>query len=422
MVRPILSSLLALAVAPLASGQVQIGDVLVVRYDGQANHHRADGSLVRTLTASGFYWGGSFLPDGDILVVRAGSVAGLMLFDGDTGAVLFDVDVPIPTPWFAHTAERLRNGEYVFDHGGPGALRLDASGTVIGSVQLAGQLLRHGSTLDGNGDFWLTSGGSASLSTILRCDQSLQIASQFFVPHAAGDLDVAPDGTLWVTDTAGSRVRHLQADGTPISAFDIPPSTLYSLHNLALTVDGSLLIAHYGSSELSRYSQAGALLGAFSIEPAGGLVCSIDVAFGTASQGSTECEPAVANSTGRPGQLQAFGSTFVSDATLRLLATDLPPSQFGVLLHSLSPSFVPMARGSQGTLCLAGPVGRQAALVGPTDLNGTLERTIDITALPMPAGFVAVAPGETWRFQMWYRDSNPASTSNFTTVSALHFR
>ena len=112
----------------------------------------------------------------------------------------------------------------------------------------------------------------------------------------------------------------------------------------------------------------------------------------------------------------------MSDSTLRLLATDIPPGRFGVLLHSLSPAFVPMARGSQGTLCLGGPVGRQFALVGPSAPNGTIERIVDLTALPMPTGSVAVAPGETWRFQMWYRDSNPGPTSNFTTVTAVLFR
>lgn len=36
-----------------------------------------------------------------------------------------------------------------------------------------------------------------------------------------------------------------------------------------------------------------------------------------------------------------------------------------------------------------------------------------------PTGSTAVLTGETWRFQAWYRDANPASTTNFSGSVAV---
>lgn len=45
---------------------------------------------------------------------------------------------------------------------------------------------------------------------------------------------------------------------------------------------------------------------------------------------------------------------------------------------------------------------------------------VDLGALPQPNGSVAATPGESWSFQLWYRDANPLPTSNFSTaVTAL---
>ena len=48
---------------------------------------------------------------------------------------------------------------------------------------------------------------------------------------------------------------------------------------------------------------------------------------------------------------------------------------------------------------------------------------IDLTQIPEPPSPpTQVVAGETWHFQCWYRDANPASTSNFTDALALTFR
>jgi hypothetical protein len=89
--------------------------------------------------------------------------------------------------------------------------------------------------------------------------------------------------------------------------------------------------------------------------------------------------------------------------------------------------------GSQGVLCLGGSVGRFNQLVGQADAAGTYtictqgcapQRTFSLNQIPQPTGAVAVAAGETWRFQCWFRDSQPGGppTSNFTHARQLTFQ
>jgi hypothetical protein len=140
------------------------------------------------------------------------------------------------------------------------------------------------------------------------------------------------------------------------------------------------------------------------------------------SVGASLCSNAVPNSTNYSGMLSAGGSAFVAANNLRLNANCLPLNSSGYFLTSQTNGFAPNAGGSQGNLCIAGgPIGRY---VGPGQvLNsgsaGSFSLPIDLTQHPTPLGFVAVAPGETWNFQCWYRDTG--STSNFTDALQVMF-
>jgi hypothetical protein len=141
--------------------------------------------------------------------------------------------------------------------------------------------------------------------------------------------------------------------------------------------------------------------------------------------GVNYCGPAVPNSTGFGGQMSAVGSTSVAANDLRLIARRLPIGSAGFFLTSPSNGFVPLAGGAQGNLCIAGPsIGRY---VGPgqvknTGFSNTFSLVVDLTQHPTPMGTVAVAPGETWNFQAWYRDANPVPTSNFTDALQVMFQ
>ena len=48
---------------------------------------------------------------------------------------------------------------------------------------------------------------------------------------------------------------------------------------------------------------------------------------------------------------------------------------------------------------------------------------VDLMALPQPGGAVSASPGETWRFQVWFRDLDATGgTSNLSTVVAVTMR
>jgi len=137
---------------------------------------------------------------------------------------------------------------------------------------------------------------------------------------------------------------------------------------------------------------------------------------GSSQLGTNYCSPAVANSTGAPGVMSASGSTDVAANTLNLTASDLPANRFGYFLTSTQQGDKPMFKGSKGTLCLSPPIGRFAAQVQNSGAAGQISIPVDLTAIPMLG---AVAPGDTYNFQCWYRDAG--GTSNFTDGLAIQF-
>lgn len=119
------------------------------------------------------------------------------------------------------------------------------------------------------------------------------------------------------------------------------------------------------------------------------------------------CGPAPVNSTGQPGVMSASGSQLASANDLTLVASDLPPNQFGIFLTSRTRGFVPGVGGtSNGNLCLTGNIGRFVGpgQILPTGVVGSFSLAVDLTALPQGSGTVAAVAGDTWDFQAWYRD------------------
>lgn len=135
--------------------------------------------------------------------------------------------------------------------------------------------------------------------------------------------------------------------------------------------------------------------------------------------GTIYCSPNSANSTGQPGEIHAHGSNEVADDDLHLEAHQLPLNKFGYFLVSMSQGFVINAGGSDGNLCLGGTIGRFNSQVQNSGATGEFDLPVDLGNLP--TGLGAVQPGDTWHFQCWYRDNNPASTSNFTDAVSIDF-
>ena len=123
--------------------------------------------------------------------------------------------------------------------------------------------------------------------------------------------------------------------------------------------------------------------------------------------------------------MSALGSLAVSDNDVQLNGSGMPAFSFAFFITSQVQGFAMNPGGSEGNICLGGSIGRY---VGPgqiqqTGTGGAVALGIDLTQVPQPLGFVSAAPGETWNFQAWYRDTNAmGATSNFTDGLSITFQ
>lgn len=137
--------------------------------------------------------------------------------------------------------------------------------------------------------------------------------------------------------------------------------------------------------------------------------------FNPAPIGTNYCT-AAPNSSGNVGVIRASGSVIVFQQDLFLSVSGLPNNQFGIFLVAPQQDFVPgSAFGSDGNLCLGGPIGRFNL---PNQIQGSgsagqFNLTVDTQAIPTPTAFVPILQGQTWNFQAWFRDATPAG-SNFS--------
>lgn len=125
------------------------------------------------------------------------------------------------------------------------------------------------------------------------------------------------------------------------------------------------------------------------------------------------------NSTGSPAYLTATGDPRVSQNDLDLHCVDLPPGQFGYFLMSITQDFKPLVGGSQGNLCLGGNLLRFSSNILQAAADGSVDFAPDLLNLP---GGTTILPGERWNFQLWFRDANPTSTSNFSNGVEILFQ
>lgn len=137
------------------------------------------------------------------------------------------------------------------------------------------------------------------------------------------------------------------------------------------------------------------------------------IGFGVAACAGT------VNGGGSIGRTFATGSPVVQDNNLTLAAIDVTPNQFGIFVASREVGFTPVAGG---LLCLGGSLGR---LIGPGQIqnsgtDGRFSIPLDLNQIPEGSAFAAAQPGETWRFQCWFRDS-PAE-ANFGTATEVQFQ
>ena len=141
--------------------------------------------------------------------------------------------------------------------------------------------------------------------------------------------------------------------------------------------------------------------------------------------GVNYCGPAIANSiNGRP-VLEAYGSEIASANDLTLMAQDLPQDSFAIILASRAQALVPNFGGGLGTLCLGQTLGRlnRTDQIRQAGSFNTVALRVDLNGVAQPMGLEPVLPGETWNFQLWYRDRDvTGSVSNMSTGRSIQFQ
>ena len=148
------------------------------------------------------------------------------------------------------------------------------------------------------------------------------------------------------------------------------------------------------------------------------------------------CNPANPNSTGSPAVMTGT----LSGGNLHLEATGGPASEFGYFLVGTGQAAMPSPLGS-GLLCLqlggGASIGRynvpggQFNSIGQFDASGVLQNLVgtsttgtgyDVPSSVPISGTPTIMAGETWYFQMWYRDTNATGApSNLTNGLAVDF-
>lgn len=158
-------------------------------------------------------------------------------------------------------------------------------------------------------------------------------------------------------------------------------------------------------------------------DPAGEVFFSAsDILVFDPTLGTNYCGPAIANSTGSSASIAALGSSTISDSDFSLVAGELPQQSSGYFLVSPSRATIQQPGGSIGVLCLGAPQGRFVQQVVHSGASGSVSIDVDLTTLPRPTGPIAVQPGQTWGFQLWYRDTiGGVATSNFTDAVEVTF-
>lgn len=158
---------------------------------------------------------------------------------------------------------------------------------------------------------------------------------------------------------------------------------------------------------------------------ASGLTPVVDIGayeFQAGAVGIAFCSNTV-NSQSVSAVLSASGSEVASDNDVTLTASGLPLNQFGLLAVSRTADMIPFAGGSQGTLCLGGGIGRYNGQVTNSGPMGTFDLALDLTSIPTPNGIAAAMAGDTWIFQVWYRDNIfGIPVSNFTSALRIEFQ
>ena len=331
-------------------------------------------------------------PGGDVLI-REGSV------DPNYGIVgllpngLSSIDV-LPdgrafSPITFGTAQPLLEGHW-FDgavvqiEGGPtpdGAALWDGAPAAFGGVGPDGEILLAGPR---------TTAGGAGLPRALYVD-----GAQFLEGGDPLGFGTFTPATTFATLDGSGRLIWAHDGGTASGVY-VDQEPVFTVSQGL--VDGSPLLfvradtGQFASSPSGRFVM---FEGDETLATQDALLCIVETELGVPFNAC----PAVPNSTGSVGTIEASGSSWIGAGPISLVASDLPANSLALMLCSRTPFITMNPGGSSGNLCLGGSIGRFFGQIGLTTAAGTFEVTANAQFLPTPTGLVAASAGELWGFQ-----------------------
>ncbi|MFT7668124.1 MAG: hypothetical protein ACI8X5_000811 [Planctomycetota bacterium] len=122
------------------------------------------------------------------------------------------------------------------------------------------------------------------------------------------------------------------------------------------------------------------------------------------------------NTTGLSAKIAWSGSNSFAANDLVLLASDCPANQMGIFFFGPNQVFIPFGSGVR---CVGGGLFRKPP-VTTTDANGDVIAALDLNGLPNANG--QILEGETWNFQLWFRDPGDGNANtNLTDALEVTF-
>ncbi|QDV05906.1 Reprolysin (M12B) family zinc metalloprotease [Planctomycetes bacterium Poly30] len=205
-------------------------------------------------------------------------------------------------------------------------------------------------------------------------------------------------------------------------------------------IGGQLVLEIYDSSrdwiELARLSSDGIDQNTFEsttvMVPAAGLHDKAQLRFRTEVNGTSEnwfiddirvadmgcgsitnyCVAGPNSVSALGGTLQGFGSTSIAANDLLIVGFSLPPSSFGIWLYAENQIQNPLG---DGFLCVS---GQQIFRVSIAQTNLFGENSLALDQNNLAAGSV-INPGDTFNFQVWYRDTTSAGYNLSDALSVV---
>jgi len=123
---------------------------------------------------------------------------------------------------------------------------------------------------------------------------------------------------------------------------------------------------------------------------------------------------ALPNSAGPGATLNYSGSPSLSDNSLTLEVSGLPPTGSGLFFFGSNQVSLPFG---DGVRCVGGVLRRMVPM--QSDGAGTVQKTLDFQSPPFASGPLQAAVGRTLNFQYWYRDAAGPGGSGYNVSSAL---